>query len=380
MASFIRQIVAFPFSWCPEYGLDFSYVTSQIIVLSGPTSTYPQRAYRNPINKLVKFLDNRHGQDWVIWEFRAEGTGYFDDKVSGRVNHFPWPDHQPPPFGLVPIFITSMSNWLNTKEERLGEDQDKGRRVAVLHCRAGKGRSGTMTCSYLISECGWGLDQALARFTERRMRSGFGEGVSIPSQLRWVGYVDRWKRHGKLYAERKIEIKEVRVWGIKDSVEVSIKGYADAGKVMHTFHTFTNQERIDTGNFGNGNETRIERYKERGWKTPQPEFDAKHSVVFKPAMRITLLTSDVNISFKRYIQVGSNFKIPTSMAHIWFNAFFEGNGPENNGEADEGGVFEIDWDEMDGIYGFMQKGTRALHRIAVVWKAHDPAHAVEDNE
>jgi len=73
-----------------------------------------------------------------------------------------------------------------------------GKRVIVGHCKAGKGRTGTVLCSYLMSEEGWTKDEALKRFTQRRMRPGFGSGVSIPSQLRYVGYVERWVKGGKI--------------------------------------------------------------------------------------------------------------------------------------------------------------------------------------
>ena len=125
---------------------------------------------------LVKWLDQRHGDDWAIWEFRAEGTGYPDSEVYNRIYHYPFPDHHPPPFALMPNIMASMRNWLKAKEGR----------VAVVHCKAGKGRSGTASCSYLISEEGWEVEKALKRFTERRMRPGMGKGVSIPSQLRWI--------------------------------------------------------------------------------------------------------------------------------------------------------------------------------------------------
>jgi protein-tyrosine phosphatase len=362
MASLIRQIASFPFSWRPEYCLDFCYVTPQIIVLSGPTSVFPQRLYRNPINKLVSYLDDKHSA-WMIWNFRAEDSGYSEDDVRGRMNHFPWPDHQPPPFGMVPKIIESMRRWLNAQ----AEEYERGK-VAVLHCRAGKGRSGTMTCSYLISECGLELDKALAQFTNTRMRSGFGEGVSIPSQLRWVGYVDQWTRHGKLYVERKIEIYEVRVCGIRDCVEVSIKGYLEAGKVLHTFYTFTNEER-NSRNSRIKNETRIERYRARERRAQQNQLGTTHFVDFKPTTCVTVPTSDVNITIKRYIRNLSCWDTTISAAHVWFNAFFEGKGPGNNGQADQSGVFEIEWDRMDGICGFKSKGIRALDRIAIFWKS-----------
>jgi protein-tyrosine phosphatase len=181
-----------------------------VIATSGPSGTYPQRAYRNPLDSLVKFLDSKHGEDWAIWEFRAEGTGYPDSEVYNRVYHYPFPDHHPPPFALIPNIMASMRNWLHEKEGR----------VVVVHCKAGKGRSGTASCSYLISEEGWAIHKALNRFTERRMRPNMGKGVSIPSQLRWIGYVDRWAKHGKLYVERQVEVMEVHCWGLRDGVKI----------------------------------------------------------------------------------------------------------------------------------------------------------------
>jgi len=49
-----------------------------------------------------------------------------------------------------------------------------------------------------------------------------------------------------------------------------------------------------------------------------------------------------------------------------------GKRSEQDGKADDTGVFQIEWDKMDGIKGSSRKGTRALDRLAVVWKAYDP--------
>lgn len=53
----------------------------------------------------------------------------------------------------------------------------------------------------------------------------------------------------------------------------------------------------------------------------------------------------------------------TAVAHVWFNAYFEG-GYEGN----DSGVFEIDWEAMDGIKGSARKGTRAMDKLKVVWR------------
>ncbi|KAE8447760.1 hypothetical protein EG329_010154 [Mollisiaceae sp. DMI_Dod_QoI] len=425
MASLLRQIVAGPRSRHPEAGLDLCYVTDQIIATSGPSGTYPQRAYRNPLDQLVKFLDYKHGDGWAIWEFRAEGTGYPDEEVYGRIRHYPWPDHHPPPFKLVPMIMAGMRNWLKGGEEGkglgdvvqgvLGQEGKadwggkagtKNGRVVVVHCKAGKGRSGTMACSYLISECGWKPEEALARFTERRMRPGFGQGVSIPSQLRWIGYVDRWTKSGKVYVERQIEILEVHVWGLRDGVKVQVEGYIDEGKTIKLFHVFTKKERVIVEGHAPGSngfkdmisdmagfqsqanikpsktlptqvdgvrESKIQAESSSSSSTEATGTETGGSaVVFQPSSRVILPTSDINIDFERRNKASMGWTMVTAVAHVWFNAYFEGNGPEQNGKSDENGVFEIEWDKMDGIRGSSKKGTRAFDRLAVVWRAYDP--------
>ena len=278
--------------------------------------------------------------------------------------------------------MASMRNWLKDPDAK--EDG----RVIVIHCKAGKGRSGTVACSYLISEEGWEMEDALTRFTQRRMRAGFGAGVSIPSQLRWVRYVDRWSKHGKLYVEKQVEILEVHVWGLRDGVKVAIEGFVNEGRTIKIFHTFNKHERLV-----------VDEEAHQVSHSPQPiiTFDGAASsrnrtattndassapahtgaeaggraVIFRPNSRIVLPTNDINIDFERRNRAGYGWTMVTSVAHVWFNTFFEGAGTENSGVAAPNGVFEIGWDAMDGIRGSMKKGTRALDRLAVVWRTVD---------
>ncbi|KAK3306749.1 uncharacterized protein B0T15DRAFT_510099 [Chaetomium strumarium] len=534
MTSILRQIVAGPRAKHEETGLDLCYVTSNIIATSGPSQTYPQRAYRNPLDRLVSFLDAKHGDGWAIWEFRAEGTGYPDEAVYGRISHYPWPDHHPPPFRVVPVVMGGMRNWLRggellkvspgqdstsrggdaggktegidgKKEEGTDEkeaaERKKGDRVVVVHCKAGKGRSGTMACSYLISECGWTAEDALARFTERRMRPGFGAGVSIPSQLRWISYVDRWTKGGKKYVDRPVEIVEVHVWGLRHGVKLSVEGFVDEGKKIRPFHTFQGEERIvvegdapggagvldmvqDMAGYGaktkvddkgevveeadyegikKGADSNAEDNSNDGGNDKDEKMPPKHpkksrtadlmrklstrkrspspslsklgkdgprsktiampepsqassgasaipgqderrtqstaslqpsttfaspsepggqAVIFKPAKPIHIPNSDVCISVERRNRAPANLGLTmvTAVAHVWFNVFFEGQGPEQDGEADESGVFEMEWDKMDGLKGSSQKGTRALERLSVVWRIPGTGAAGREEE
>lgn len=435
-ASLLRQIVAGPRARHPEAGLDLCYVTDNIIATSGPSSSYPQRAYRNPLDSLVKWLDSKHGEDWAIWEFRAEGTGYPDSEVYNRIWHFPWPDHHPPPFVLIPRIMASMRNWLHRLDEpgkgaidssekhmkrekirddvreKLGKERKEGERVVVVHCKAGKGRSGSMACSYLIAEEDWKAEDAMKRFTERRMRPGFGNGISIPSQLRWIDYVTQWTNTGKMYVERQIEICEVHVWGLRDGVKICVEGYVEEGKTIKVFHVFKREERelirgsIMKEGFANlvneamGRDKSVKRTgtialsihenakngsasettnKEKAVPLKTASEDSTESeiqpagadVVYRPSSRVVLQSNDINIDFERRNKTISNLTMVTSVAHVWFNTFFEGHGAEQgrNGQPDNSGVFEIEWEAMDGIKGSSRKGTKSFDRLAVVWKA-----------
>ncbi|KAL4943496.1 hypothetical protein BDV06DRAFT_221156 [Aspergillus oleicola] len=497
-ASILRQIVAGPRLQHPETGLDLCYVADN--TTSGPSTNYPKIAYRTPLKQLVSFLDSKHGDNWCIWEFRAEGTGYPDSEVYGRIHHFPFPDHHPPPFAQIPKVMASMRNWLQrmdrTDSDKNGEGDkkknEKGQRIAVVHCKAGKGRSGSMACSYLISQEGWKMEDALQRFTERRMRVGFGEGVSIPSQLRWVRYVNRWTNEmGKKYVERPVEILEIHVWGLRDGVKVAVEGFVEDGQKIKQFHLFHHNERIvmpgDTsqsnstgssddgdgdGNGSNGNSKdnsnnsstgNLDKAKAKAAKlklkpksksksklnsaaasasaspsdstlstpqeplsaaeaesnnslfTPNPPAKAntlatsnptsstntapsntttsttttitaephstpqKHTsaVLLRPSHPLILPTSDINIDFERRSKAASYTGLPmvTSIAHAWFNPYFEG------GDSYDSGVFEVEWDAMDGIKGTSRKGIKALDRLKVLWRyAGDDTVEVRDSE
>lgn len=417
-----------------------------MIATSGPSATYPQLAYRNPLDELVRFLDKKHGKDWAIWEFRAEGTGYPDSEVYNRIWHYPWPDHHPPPFKLIPPMMGSMRAWLHgdddsedamrtTKIEENDGVHSNGKRVVVVHCKAGKGRSGTSLVSYLISEEGWPMKKALDRFTERRMRPGFGAGVSIPSQLRYVGYVQRWADHNRFYIDQQVEVLEVHVWGLREGCKIAIEGFVEDGKTIKSFHVFAKEERDDVGPANTMAErlrTRIQAGKPSRSRTLPasstqattsartsaddsidgqfddmniqddsqlssessiPAIDPSTNAIFRPSNQLILPTSDVNLAVERRSTAGYGWAMVTSVAHVWFNVFFEGNGPEKQpaskqpppAHPDASGVFTIDWEAMDGIKGSSRKGVQAFNKIAVVWRvvgeaAHNGGDSSEAHE
>eukprot|EP01122_Echinamoeba_exundans_P006161 TRINITY_DN1684_c0_g1_i1.p1 TRINITY_DN1684_c0_g1~~TRINITY_DN1684_c0_g1_i1.p1 ORF type:complete len:264 (-),score=34.23 TRINITY_DN1684_c0_g1_i1:48-839(-) len=83
---------------------------------------------------------------------------------------------------LLHQIVVTIDEWLRQDEQN----------VAVVHCKAGKGRTGTVIASYLL-HCGIALtpEEALQLFAKRRFYSYGLErtaGVDMPSQVRAVHY------------------------------------------------------------------------------------------------------------------------------------------------------------------------------------------------
>ncbi|KAL2371098.1 hypothetical protein RJZ57_004478 [Blastomyces gilchristii] len=87
------------------------------------------------------------------------------------------------------------------------------------------------------------------------------------------------------------------------------------------------------------------------------------AIILRPQNKVIIPTSDVNISIdRRALSTYTSWTMITSVAHVWFNAYFEG------GHAYDSGVFEVDWEALDGIRGTSNRGVKALDRLKVVWK------------
>ena len=54
---------------------------------------------------------------------------------------FPFADHNACPFAMVPRFCVDVNYWLSISPQR----------VAAIHCKAGKGRTGLLIACYMVS-------------------------------------------------------------------------------------------------------------------------------------------------------------------------------------------------------------------------------------
>ncbi|KAF8041465.1 hypothetical protein BT93_A0156 [Corymbia citriodora subsp. variegata] len=155
------------------YDLDMSYITDRVLAMSFPAERM-RAVYRNPLWQVKSVLDMRHQGHYKIYNLCIEES-YDPLHFYGRVETFPFDDNHVPPLQMVKQFCESVHTWLSRDPKN----------VAVVHCMAGKGRTGLMVCTYLVY-IGLSAEEALQLYAQKRTTNN--EGVSIPSQRRYVGY------------------------------------------------------------------------------------------------------------------------------------------------------------------------------------------------
>ncbi|CAL5191157.1 unnamed protein product [Lathyrus oleraceus] len=155
------------------YDLDMSYITDRVLAMSFPAERM-RAVYRNPLWQVKSVLDMRHHEHYKVYNLCIEES-YDPAHFYGRVEAYPFDDNHVPPLHMVKDFCESVDSWLSNDP----------RNIAVIHCMAGKGRTGLMVSAYL-TYCGMSADDALQLYADRRTTNN--EGVSIPSQRRYVGY------------------------------------------------------------------------------------------------------------------------------------------------------------------------------------------------
>lgn len=156
------------------YNLDLTYITPRIIAMSIPGQGV-HKVYRNNIDSVSHFLNMRHPGNYRV--FNLSGIKYDYKKFASCVKDFPWEDHYPPPIEVLFKACNEIHQWLDLNI----------RNVVVVHCRAGKGRTGTLICCYLLY-CRRLLHPEDALNYYKIKRFSAGGGVTQPSQIRYVCY------------------------------------------------------------------------------------------------------------------------------------------------------------------------------------------------
>lgn len=164
--------------------LDIS--NARIIAMCGLTKGIGVSALiRNRVEDVAAFMDAHHPEHYVIFNLTETPHSPAVRKAfHERTRHLPVPDHNVPSFMQLWEFCVHADRYL----------KEDSRNVIAVHCKAGKGRTGTFICSFLlyIAACTT-VPEALRVFAEHRStpmdkENGGHRGVDQASQVRWISH------------------------------------------------------------------------------------------------------------------------------------------------------------------------------------------------
>lgn len=163
-----------------QFDLDMAYITKRVLAMGYP-STGVEKMLRNSIDDVVKFFHYYHNDNVKIYNLCIEKERIYEKNLFNKsmVGLFPAKDHNPCPIKLILEFCVDICLYLIKNPEG----------IAAVHCKAGKGRTGVMICSYLIFSglCKNSVD-AIEHYG--RSRTYNNKGVTIPSQIRYIEYFE----------------------------------------------------------------------------------------------------------------------------------------------------------------------------------------------
>lgn len=191
------------------FDLDLCYITKRVIAMSFPSSGV-SGMYRNPIQEVARFLDAKHEGSYLIFDLCSE-RNYDASIFHGRVERVFIDDHNVPSIRDMIDFCIKVRKWLSENEDH----------VIAVHCKGGKGRTGTMICTWLV-DCDMftEAEESLVYFGDRRTDLDKGktfQGVETPSQSRYVGYYEKIVKilDGEAPPVVKLKLKSIRITGIR---------------------------------------------------------------------------------------------------------------------------------------------------------------------
>ena len=184
------------------YDLDLTYITTNIIAMGYP-STSLEGLYRNPMDEVQKFFNTRHPSHYKIYNLCEEKK--YPENTFFKQGYFPFKDHEAPPLNLIRPFCEDAKKFLDEDEKN----------VVGIHCKAGKGRTGTLICCLLLyMKIFDTADECLQYYGMMRVENG--KGVTIPSQIRYVEYFEKILKNNMEHPITFVKkcIKKVRIFTI----------------------------------------------------------------------------------------------------------------------------------------------------------------------
>nr|XP_031849649.1 phosphatidylinositol 3,4,5-trisphosphate 3-phosphatase and dual-specificity protein phosphatase PTEN isoform X5 [Nomia melanderi] len=258
------------------FDLDLTYIRDNLIAMGFPAEKL-EGVYRNHIDDVVKFLESRHKDHYKIYNLCSERT-YDFKKFKQRVATYAFDDHNPPMLDQIKPFCDDVHQWLSEHQEN----------VAVVHCKAGKGRTGVMVCCYLLHTKQFHTaTEALNYYGTKRTHDR--KGVTIPSQRRYVDYYATLVKDGLNYQPVKLLLRKIEL---------------DPAPIFHGGQGYLHCV--------------ISESKERIFSSDIVEVRKGISTVCIPLKHSVALTGDVRVDFFNRPKM----KRKEKLFHFWFNTFF----------------------------------------------------------
>ena len=163
-----------------HFDLDMSYITQRVIAMGFP-SVGCETIYRNALPDVLQFFHEKHNDQVKIYNLCLEKDRIYNKNIFSKssVGLFPATDHNPCPIKLILEFCIDICIYLLKNPNS----------VAAVHCKAGKGRTGVMICSYLVFSHLCETSEKAFRYYAR-IRTKNNTGVTIPSQKRYIKYFE----------------------------------------------------------------------------------------------------------------------------------------------------------------------------------------------
>eukprot|EP00090_Calanus_glacialis_P039784 TRINITY_DN6927_c0_g1_i6.p1 TRINITY_DN6927_c0_g1~~TRINITY_DN6927_c0_g1_i6.p1 ORF type:complete len:599 (-),score=158.90 TRINITY_DN6927_c0_g1_i6:76-1872(-) len=195
------------------YDLDLTYILTNVIAMSFP-SKGTKALYRNKIDNVAKFFEDKYSDerhiDYMLYNLCSE-MEYDHRKFHGNVRRFEIDDHNVPSLEQMFELVDDVKTWLQGGDGR--------ERVVALHCKGGKGRTGTMICAILIDkglfkEAGDTLQYFGQRRTDLNVSEQF-QGVETYSQIRYVHYFQTLNQENiREVPSRPLVVKTINITGL----------------------------------------------------------------------------------------------------------------------------------------------------------------------